>query len=198
MRAFSIMLGALFASVSFYAVAQSAPDLTPWFLHATSYNLSSKATPMKQPDFIGGKTFSAADCPQAKNDNAPQFNGVWQLVKYDRPHNIAYATATTDQCSASIFVAPPMHFSVPNADLSQYGTGRGLRIGSSYQDVLRIYGGGPPARAGRFVAAYTATAYGHAVKIGHPLEPLPEQITIVVNNGRVSAISIYIDAAALY
>lgn len=187
------------ASLALLAAAPSTTaELTAWFLHATSYDSAPSYVRTTKADYIGGNSLSMMPC-KAWDKPQPVFNNFWQLWRYDRKHGIALAAGTTDQCSAAIFTAPmPSSVSVPDVDLSHYGTGRGLHIGSTYGDVLSTYGGAPVKHAGRFVLGYAATAYGHAVTTGHPLVKLPERITIVVQNDRVTAISIYIDAAALY
>ncbi len=119
--------------------------------------------------------------------------GIWQLVTYDRVHAIALAVASTDQCSISVFKAPSPGVVVPDADLSGVSTGRGVRIGSTYKELLTTYGGKPKAQTARLVVRYTATVAGTSV--AHPEKPVdnPETMTFVIDNGRVSAITVSVD-----
>lgn len=170
--------------------------LDRWFLDATRFYQTVNGAAIAKPDFLGGT--SMRDQCKWLNGNVTQLlHGIWQLQKYDRAHRIGLAVATTDQCTAAIFRAapPPPPATAPDADLSNYGTGRGLRIGSPYSQVLRLYG--PPEKHGQhFVIAYTANVPDVAMN-GKPVK-LPEVIKVVVDNGSVSAITVYIDAAGLY
>ncbi len=186
----------------FGAAAHAATaDLTSWFLKATSYNTAPAYVPMAKPDFFGGVAWDKIPCP-SWNGKSPEpriFAGFWQMVKYDPVHHIALAGATTDQCSSSLFVASKPALAVPGADLSQYTTARGLRIGSTLAQVLATYGKTTTSGcARRCVLGYTGTTYGHAVTTGHPLVPLPERITLVVESGHISAISINVQLGALF
>jgi hypothetical protein len=128
-------------------------------------------------------------------ERRPELAAVWQLLRYDRAHHIAFAAATTDQCSVALFRAPAPPVTVPNADLSGYSTRLGLRIGSSYESVRSTYGGGPQKSGSRFVVAYTSRVPGETVSMPKKKVGLPQEVTIVVDAGRVSAISIYTDLA---
>jgi hypothetical protein len=55
-------------------------------------------------------------------------------------HHIAFATATTDQCSVALFRAPAPALALPNED----------------DNVRKIYGGGPAKSASHFVARYSS------------------------------------------
>lgn len=183
------------------AVAHAAtPDLTSWFLNATSYNTAPAYVPMAKPDFLGGTAWNKMPCPSWNGKGpAPQrFDNFWQMVKYDPVHHIALAGATTDQCSSALFVASKPPFAVPSADLSQYGTARHLRIGSSVAAVRAAYGKTAASCSRHCVLGFTATTYGHAVTTGHPLVPLPERVTVVVDKGQVSAISINVQLGSLF
>ena len=81
---------------------------------------------------------------------------------------------------------------MPDADLSNYSTGRGLHVGSTYQSVLTDYGGSAKHGA-HFVALYSASVPGETVGEPHKHIKLPQTITIVVDGGHVSAITIEID-----
>jgi hypothetical protein len=173
--------------------ATSASDpLTAWFMRATAYNTEGVATKMSRPELLPG-TPRAMTCRY--DEGSAGFAGVWQLLRYDRTHHIAFATATTDQCSVALFRAPVPSVTVPNADLSDYSTRLGLRVGSSYESVRSIYGGGPRRSASHFVVAYTSSVPGETVARPQKKVGLPQVVTIVVDGGRVSAISIYTDLA---
>jgi hypothetical protein len=170
-----------------------APDaLTAWFMRATAYNAGGTATKMSKPELLPGK-LAAMTCRYEQD--RPGFAGVWQLLRYDRTHHIAFATATTDQCSVALFRVPAPSVAVPDADLSGYSTRLGVRVGSTYESVRSIYGGGPRKSAAHFVVAYTSTVPGETV--GRPKKKigLPQTVTIVVDKGRVSSLSIYTDLA---
>lgn len=183
------------------AARPATPDLTSWFLKATSFNTAPTYLPMAKPDFLGGIAWDKMPCP-GWNGKGPEpriFAGFWQMVKYDPVHHIALAGATTDQCSSALFVASKPPIAVPSADLSQYSTARHLRIGSSVAELRAAYGKATTsACARRCVLGYTATTYGHAVTTGHPLVPLPERVTVVVEDGHVSAISINVQLGGLF
>ena len=179
----------------------ATPDLTSWFLKATAYNTAAMYTPMAKPDFLGGTTWNTMPCPSwdGKGPHPVMFDNFWQLVKYDPVHHIALAGATTDQCSSALFIASKPSITVPSANLSQYATGRRLRIGSTAADVLATYGKTTTATCARHcVLGYKATTYGRAVTTGHPLVQLPELVTVMVDNGRVSAISMTVNLGGLF
>ena len=119
--------------------------------------------------------------------------GIWELVKYDRAHKIGLAVAGTDQCSVALFKAATPAVSVPNADLSRMGTGRGIRIGSPYAQVVAAYGGKPKSDSGRLIVMYSANVPGTSV--AHPTKKIanPETMTFVVEQGRVTAMTVSID-----
>jgi hypothetical protein len=91
-----------------------------------------------------------------------------------------------------VFRASKPSVSVPDADLSKYATGRGLHVGSTYQQVLSTYGG-KAMHGAHFVARYAATVPGQTVSEPPKHIDLPETITLVVDDGHVSAITIDID-----
>jgi len=166
--------------------------LTAWFMRATAYNTVGHAVATSRPELLPGKP-KAMNCHYV--DGRPQFAGVWVLLAYDTKHHVAFGAATTDQCSVSLFRAPAPPVSVPNADLSGYATRLGIHIGSSYASVRSIYGGGPTKSASHFVVGYTSTVPGETVGTPHKKIGLPQTVTIVVDDQRVSAISIYTDLA---
>jgi hypothetical protein len=71
--------------------------------------------------------------------------------------------ASTDQRSVSVFKLSPPGATVPDTDLSQLSTGLGVRIGSTYEELLAAYGGKPRNRTGRFVIIFAATVHGSSV-----------------------------------
>jgi len=166
------------------------PAMDKWFLTATAFDSTTTAALMTHPDFLCGKTFETIDCHVGEQKSVVGFNGVWQLYLYDRKHHIALAGASTDQETWSLFSAPPPPRSVPEADLSQWTTARGLRIGSPYAQVLATYGG--QAKHGpRIVTAYAASFPAIDPIFGHK-ETLNELVTLVITAGQVSSISVYI------
>lgn len=191
-----VLTCALLAStVAMPALANASPDPTQWFFNATAlYRSTVTATQTHKPDYIGGTTQSAMHCGAAGKNIA----GVWELLKYDRRHNIALAVASTDQCSAALFKALPLGVSVPDADLSGYQTGRGVRLGMSYRDVLAIYGGTPTKSGKHFVVAYAADVTGTTVSLPHRTVKLPQTITLVFDDGRLSSIAVIIEEGALF
>lgn len=166
--------------------------LTAWFMHATAYNTQGAATKMSRPEILPGRP---AGMMCRYEEGRPGFAGVWQLLRYDRTHHIAFATATTDQCSIALFHAPPPPATVPDTDLSSYSTRLGLRVGSTYEDVRSTYGGGPQKSANHLVVAYTSSVPGKTVGKPQKRVSLHQVATIVVDAGRVSSISIYTDLA---
>jgi hypothetical protein len=189
---------AVFAIALESAQAASA-DLTQWFLHATAYQTSATGR-MTRPDFLPGNSLESMSCVgwHGTGKRPVILNGIWELAKYDRRHHIALAAATTDQCSVALFEAPTPAVNAPDADLSQYSTGRGLRIGSTYKNVLSIYGGPPAKHSGHFVAEYGALVPAVTESLPHKRVQLDESITIVIDNDRVSAITISVDEGALF
>lgn len=185
----SLAVAAAFASHR----AAGAPDtLTAWFMYATAYNTEGTTIKMLKPELLPGKPRSMM-CRY--EEGRPGFAGVWQLLSYDRAHHIAFAAATTDQCSVALFRAPAPPVTVPNADLSAYSTGLGLHIGSTYDSVRSTYGGGPRKNATHFVVGYSSSAPGETVGLPKKKVALPQTVTIVVDGQHVSAISIYTDLA---
>lgn len=172
--------------------ASGAPnhDLSGWFSKATAANQSGTAVATTKPDFLFGTTMGSMHCGAT---GVAIGSGIWQLVKYDRTHEIGLAAASTDQCSVALFKATPPSVTVPDADLSRVSTGRGVRIGSSYSDLLAAYGGKRKPQTTRFVVIYAATVAGTSV--AHPNKRVddPESITFVIEKGRVSAITVSVD-----
>lgn len=169
-----------------FGTAAASPNLAQWFFNATAAESSGSATGTIKPDYLGGSSMHAMHCGAYGVSL-----GIWQLVKYDRTHHIGLAAASTDQCSVAVFTASPPNVNVPDADLSTYGTGRGIHVGSSYKEVIAAYGGSPSIDGPHLVLRYTSripskTATNKAVNDD-------EVLTIVMNNDRVTAITASID-----
>ena len=180
------------------APVRAAPaDLTAWFVRATAYHDATPARRMAAPDFLPGTSLRSMACGGSATV-APILQGIWQLEKYDRAHHLALAAASTDQCSVALFAAPPPAVRVPAGDLTQLRTGRGLHIGSTYAQVLATYGGEPAKHGARFVAAYDAFVPTETESLPHKLVQLPEHVTLVLVNERISSITISVDLGALY
>lgn len=177
----------------FIGAVARATDVAPWFTKYSHVFAGVHATPIAKPDFLPGTTQKSMHC----DATGPVGAGTWSVLKYDRVHHLALAVSGTDACSIVLFTAPPPPgATLPNADLSGYSTGRGgIHIGSRYSAVVSAYGGPRSQRSAHFLAAYTATLPGQTVS--DPPKPvgLPETLTFAIDNGRVTAISIYIDLA---
>jgi hypothetical protein len=168
--------------------------LDRWFLQATAFDNPGTPKHISKPDFLGSTEFIPC-AGDRYEENLPNFYGVWSLLKYDRKHHIAFARGVTDQCSLAVFQAAPPGIKVTDADLSHYGTVRGLHIGSPYSQVIALYG--PPVKHGkRFVTSYVASVPARAVN--HKQVDLDERITLVIQDGFVSSIAVYIDEAGLF
>jgi hypothetical protein len=171
------------------AARADSTTLMQWFLHATAAQSSGTAQTLSKPDFLPGTSQRSMACRYVEGGPAM---GTWQLQKYDRTHRIGMAAATTDACAVSVFRASKPSVSVPDADLSKFATGRGLHVGSTYQQVLSTYGG-KAMHGAHFVARYAATVPGETVSEPPKHIDLPETITLVIDDGHVSAITIDID-----
>jgi hypothetical protein len=183
----------LVALISAKGSCSDNSDLDRWFLQATSFNSPGTPKHISKPDFLGSADWRSC-AGDRFSENAPNFYGVWSLLTYDRTHHIAFARGMTDQCSLAVFQAPPPGTKTADADLSRYGTVRGLHIGSSYSQVLALYG--PPVKRGsHFVTSYSASVPAIAVNRKHV--DLDERITLVIQSGFVSSISIYIEESGL-
>jgi hypothetical protein len=191
-----LMLTGVFIVAAFAMAARSASatDLSQWFFTATDSQSSGPAAGKIRPDYLGGTSMRAEHC----GADGVGIGGVWLLIKYDRKHRIGLAAASTDQCSVALFEAAPPGLNVPDADLSQYATGRGIRIGSSYGDVLSTYGGAPAKHGSHFVLRYTSAIAD--TTFGMPHKPIADDeiLTIVIENDRVTSITSYIDLAGRY
>ena len=189
--------------VSALSSTQAKPaDLSQWFLDATAWDAPGTSAAIATPDFLGGKRQIGDHAVQSLCNvdygaGLPSIYALWSLLAYDRKHHIGLAAPHDDADGCALFQAHTPAGAVADADLSQAGTGRGLRIGSSYAQVLSIYG--PPVKHGRhFVTSYTATVPGKTRYLPYKPVKLPERITIVVDNDHVSSILIFINEAGLY
>jgi hypothetical protein len=173
------------------AASAAQSPLDEWFARATGLPQPQSAPHMSAPDYLCGKTFKT----MCKDRGAYQENAgmliFWALIKYDRAHQIGLARSGTDQEGFSLFSAPPPPpgITVPNADLSQYHTGRGLHLGSTYAQVLALYGG-PAKHGSHFVVSYIGA---DTVQFQGKPESQPMEATLVIDNGRVSAITINVE-----
>ncbi|HET6275166.1 MAG TPA: hypothetical protein VFE16_04415 [Candidatus Cybelea sp.] len=192
LASYAVLLAVAFVFASVAASAAN-PNLDHWFLSATAFNAPGTSQPMPKPDFLGSSDWRSCGGGHF-NVTEPGFYYVWTLLKYDATHHIAFARGLTDQCSLALFKAPPPSVKAANADLSEYGTVRGLRLGSPYSKVLALYG--PPVKHGRrFVTSYSA--WVPAIAVNHKPVELNERVTLVIVDGFVSSISVYIDEAPL-
>lgn len=195
-RRLTAFLVTLLFTFSLAAARAAHPDLGPWFYDATGLSESSiDGTTMKSPDFLPGKSRRSMHCGAR---GVPIGNGIWQLVQFDRAHGIGLAMASTDQCSVAVFKASAPAVNVSHADLSTFSTGRGIRIGSTYESVLAAYGGKPAKRGAHFVTAYASGVTDTTVGAPHKRVTLPETITLVFDNDRISAITVTVDESGLY
>jgi hypothetical protein len=179
------------------AAAHATPSiLDQWFSRATSFDKPGPVQKITTPDYMCGKTFESM-CKSSFQYDVPGMLSFWELLKYDRAHQIGLAMSNTDQRGFALFKAPmPPGLTVPNADLSQFGTGRGLHIGSPYSEVLALYG--PPNKHGQhFTTSYSAddTVYykGKPQYFQGTLEKQSEIIVLVIDDGRVSSITINVE-----
>lgn len=170
-----------------------AADLGPWFANASQYQTNVVGVKTHAHDNIAGTTKKSA-CGDSTKGAAPF--GVWALLRYDSAHHIALAAANTDQCSVSLFSATlPAGVTVPSADLAGMHTTRGIRIGSTIKDVVATYGGHVKGTSGRVVLAYDAEIPDKNIS-GKPVM-LPQRITVVLNNSRVTAITLSTDESGM-
>ncbi|GEM_PF-2735499 len=196
MKSFTLLIGTSLTLMALAAVqnfGSAHSDLDQWFLQATSFNKPGTAKHISKPDFLGSTDWRTCARDRFSEDGA-SFYGVWSLLEYDRKHHIAFARGMTDQCSLAVFQAPPPSQKVAAADLSHFGTVRGLRIGSPYSQVLALYG--PPVKSGkRFITSYAASI--PAIAVGGEHVDLDQRITLVIQDGLVSSIAVYIAESGL-
>jgi len=170
--------------------AAASSGLGPWFAHATSYGTSGlTATKLAKPDFFAA-TNGKAIC------HGSMLPASKHVENYDTQRRLGLAVATTDQCSMAVFEAPPPGVSVADADLSSYKTQRGLHVGSSASSVAAAYGGSPP-KGGRHTVAYTAD-FPEKSPATNKMVQLSEDITLVLDGGRVTSVMVAIDESAFF
>lgn len=176
-----------------YTCARAASaDLRRWFNAASAWDASGSGTSLSKPDFLAGTSLNSMHCGAR---GVAIGNGIWSLLKYDRRHQIGLAAASTDQCSVSVFNAPPPGVPVADGNLSRFCTGRGICIGSSYGDVLSAYGGS--GKHGRhFVAFYTANVPDRTVSGKKVIDS--EELSFVIKDDRVSAITVSVDLSGQF
>lgn len=167
-------------------------DLGGWFTFASAWDASGSGTTLSKPDFLPGTSLNSMRCAVR---GVAIGNGIWSLLEYDRRHQIGLAAASTDQCSVSVFKAPPPGVSVPGADLSRYSTGRGIHVGSSYADVLAAYGGARK-RGKRLVVFYTANVPDRTFSGKKVTDS--EEISVVIQDDRVAAITVSVDLSGQF
>ena len=137
------------------------------------WDASGSGTNLNKPDFLAGISMQSMHCG---GRGVAIENGIWSL-------------------RVSVFKATPPGVSVPDADLSRYGTGRGIHIGSSYSDVLSAYGGA--RKHGRhFVAFYTANVPDRTFSGKKVTDS--EEISFVIQDERVSAITVSVDLSGQF
>lgn len=193
MRKFFVFCGLIGTVYLCLGSVSEGADVGPWFTKWSHAFANVHTTAIAHPDFLPGTTRESMHC----GATGPVGAGAWSVIKYDRTHHIALAVSNTDACTIALFSAPPPPgVTLPNADLGRYGTGRGgIRIGSSYAAVVAAYGGPRSSRGKHFVAAYSATLPGKTVSDPPKSIQLPETLRFAIDNGRVTAIDIYIDLA---
>jgi len=168
-------------------------NLSRWFLQATAYDAPGTFTKIARPDFMPGDSLESMS-----RNGGSEFHPLfvyfpWQLVKYDREHHIAIATTPhTDNVGVALFKASTPAVAVPDADLSHYSTNRGLHIGSTFENVRSAYGGPPAKKVRHFVASYSAEVRSVTQDEPPKTVNLLEHITYVIDDDRVSSITISI------
>lgn len=191
---------ALFGTLCFSArllLRAAPPTIGEWLYSSTGLsqqNFSGITT--TKPDYIAGKTKDEM-CGVIGRFGRPSANaGTWLVLGYDPVHHLGLAASSTDACNVALFSAasPPQH--VRNVDLSTYGSARGIRIGSSYAQVLSVYGG-KARRGSHFLESFSAPVPGERSYDNKRFVKLTEDIIIKVDNSRVSSIAILIDMGDL-
>jgi hypothetical protein len=192
-RSLTCALIVAFLAIGLNPARATTADLSRWFLQATAFDAPGTFTKMAKPDFMPGDTLESMSRNGGSEFHPLFVSFPWQLVKYDRKHHIALATTPhTDNAGVALFEASKPAIAVPDADLSHYSTGRGLHIGSTFESVRAAYGGPPAKQARHFVVSYSAEV--PSVTENEPPKPvnLLEHITLVIDDGRVSSITISI------
>jgi len=132
------------------------------------------------------------DFSRSKNFVGHVGGGGGVRILYDRPHRILAMCSVADSAESLIVVAnvPPPTFAVAGADLSSVETTRGLHLGSSIDDVRRVYGPAPlvvfrPGHAGLGYARFTPVP---GPKTPPTMSPFGIWTWFEIRGGRVVAI----------
>ena len=199
MRLFHVLVFGTIAATISGAQAAVTANLSRWFSEATAYNTPGPLTKMARPDFLPGHSLASMSSCRAGSEFHPRFIVFpWQLAAYDPNHHLGLATTShTDNCSVALFRASTPPLVVRSADLSQYRTGRGLGIDSTYAQVLSTYGGHAARHGRHFAMSYSANVSATTSAVPHRQVTLPEQITIVIDDDHVSAITMEIAVSDL-
>lgn len=117
-----------------------------WLYSSTGLSQGNfSGTRIAKPDYLAGKTKDEM-CGVISRFGRPSANaGTWLVLGYDAVHHLGLAASSTDACNVALFSAAPPPQHVRRIDLSGYGSARGIRIGSSYAQVLSTYGGNAAA-----------------------------------------------------
>lgn len=188
------LLSALMSAVLLASYSTLPASSGPWFRSATGLYDEVPTVKMALPDYMPGASVMSV-CRAYGNGGAFLANSTWELLAYDPANRLFLAGGHNDQCGIALFaVRPP--FTVPGtvrrADLSGYRTARGIRIGSSYADVRRLYGG-PAGRVGHFRLRYSADIPALRTPPRSIMDRgTSETVTLTFDDGRVSAIVVRI------
>jgi len=189
------LLSALISAVLLASYSTLPASSGPWFRNATGLYDEVPTVKMALPDYLPGASMMSV-CRAYGNGGAFLANSTWELLAYDMANRLFLAGGHNDQCGIALFALRPP-FTVPGtvrrADLSGYHSARGIRIGSSYADVRRLYGG--PARSGssHFRVRYSADIPALRTPPRSVLDRgTSETVTLTFDDGRVSAIVVRI------
>jgi hypothetical protein len=184
---FALSLVVATFAAGFHPIVAAADDLTAWFMRATAFNTQSKTIAMARPEILPGTPRSMG---LSLYSTSPEFYG--RLAAPKLRSRASYRIRDRDDRSVQSR-APAPGLAVPNEDLSGYTTRLGVHIGSTYDGVRKIYGGGPPKSASHFVVQYSSDVPGETLSIPHKKIAMPQIVTVVFDQQRVSSISIYTD-----
>ena len=192
-----VLLSALAFSAAQRSSAAASPTVGEWLYAATGLSRQSvSGSAISRPDYLAGKTKAQMCGVLSRFGRASANAGTWSVLAYDPVHHLGLAASSTDACNVALFSASPPPKAVRAADLSTYQTTQGIRIGSSYAQVLSTYGG-KAKRGSHFVTAFSAPVPGERSYDGKRFVKLSEDILIKVDNSRVSSIAVLIDMGDL-